>query len=72
MSHFFFAHENENRMDEMNFAAMLTDTLVACNVGSAFGTREKRRSDLAVDIDLRGGTNQISLLSATVGLQVGL
>ncbi|XP_030549547.1 beta-galactosidase 5-like isoform X1 [Rhodamnia argentea] len=37
--------------------------------GSAFGTREKRRSDLAVDINLRGGTNQISLLSATVGLQ---
>ncbi|KAK3420983.1 hypothetical protein EUGRSUZ_G01704 [Eucalyptus grandis] len=37
--------------------------------GSAFGSREKRRSDFAVNIDLRGGTNQISFLSATVGLQ---
>ncbi|PKI59471.1 hypothetical protein CRG98_020102 [Punica granatum] len=37
--------------------------------GSAFGTREKRRFNFAGNINLRVGTNRISLLSVAVGLQ---
>lgn len=39
--------------------------------GSAFGTREDRQITFTGPVNLRAGTNRISLLSIAVGLPVG-
>lgn len=46
--------------------------ICASETGSASGTRDKRRFNFAVNVNLRAGTNRISLLSVLVGLPVGL
>ena len=44
--------------------------MLAATKGSAFGTREKRRFTFRGEINLRAGSNKISLLSVAVGLPV--
>lgn len=39
-------------------------------IGSAYGTREKRRFTFTGNVNLHSGTNKLSLLSIAVGLAV--
>lgn len=45
-------------------------TVYMSQIGSAFGTRERRRFTYTGKVNLHAGTNRIALLSVAVGLPV--